>query len=95
MTEEFWLNLVEGKPIKETCQPCKKIKIRKGQSAIRLDEFMNMLNFITWSGGRFVGDAAAIIAKQDSFKIYEDQLTPAQTALNDYWHTCRYIKQSF
>lgn len=80
---ESWLNLVAGKPIKLDCEPCRKTKIRKGQSVISLQEFRQYEKYITFQNGRFVDNKTVMEEHQMSFQVFAE--TPAQKATFDHW----------
>ena len=50
---ENYLNLVAGKPLKSDCEPCKKISIKKGQTAITLSEFRRYADYLLFIDGGF------------------------------------------
>lgn len=65
-----WLNLVAGVTIKTDCEPCKKIKIRKGQTAISLSEFSSSSKYLFFDSGKFYLNQEAIDATKETFKVY-------------------------
>lgn len=89
---ESWLNLVAGKPIKLDCEPCRKTKIRKGQSVISLQEFKQYEKYLAFQNSRFVVADQAVKEKQETFAVYTT--SEQQNELHEFWeNACNTLNQ--
>jgi len=78
-----FMNLVAGIPIiDDTCIPCQKLKIRKGQRSIHINEFNRFSRFLNFDG-RFSVNPTAVDEHIKTFSIYAS--TDQEIALYNHW----------
>ena len=68
---ENYLSMVAGKRIVDPeCKPCQKMKIRKGTSAISINNYQQFESLLLFNSGHFTINEETITLKQEEFKIY-------------------------
>lgn len=69
---ENYLNLTAGKPLKTDCEPCKKISIKNGQTAISLSEYLKYSDFLLFEEGLFSVNQAAVDKHKKTFEVFAE-----------------------
>ena len=87
-----FLNLTAGMPVNETCEPCKKLKIHKGSTAISLSSYQQFESFMIFNSGHFVLNIETVKVKKETFKIFAD--TEAKIKVVTFWESlCDILNQ--
>lgn len=75
-----YLNLVDGLPIlDDECEPCRKVKVKKGQRAILITEYNHYKDFLTFANRRFSVNEAAVEDHVKTFDVYADGMEQLDT----------------
>jgi hypothetical protein len=69
-----FLNLCSGLniPDEDNCQPCGKVRIKRGQRAITLSEFNRYSQYLNFNSGVFSVDQTKVDAALDKFSTYAE-----------------------
>ena len=81
-----FLNLCSGLniPDEDNCQPCGKVRIKRGQRAISLSEFNRYRDYLTFDAGTFTVNTEAVDADLDRFNYYIS--TPEEVEIYNLYH---------
>lgn len=84
---DSYLNLVAGLPVADpTCSSCKKMKVRKGATAINIYQYQQFENYLLFNNaGNFTISEEKISIKKDSFKIFAD--SPEKLEITNFWQS--------
>lgn len=75
-----YLNMVDGLPIiDDSCIPCRKVKVKKGQRAIFITEYNQYKDFLTFTNGKFSVNEAAVAEYVATFDVYADGVEQLDT----------------
>ena len=80
---ENYLNLVAGKPLKSDCEPCRKISIKNGQTAISLSEYRRYSDYLLFEDGLFSVNQDEVEKHRKSFIVFAES-PAAIELLNQY-----------
>lgn len=72
LDRENYLNLVAGKPLKTDCEPCKKISIKNGQTAISLSEYMRFADYLLFEDGLFYINQVEVDNHKKTFEVFAE-----------------------
>ena len=71
LDRENYLNVTSGKPIKtDDCIPCRKMKLKRGSTAISLSSYRSDKDYLIFDSGRFYLNTDTIEIKKDSYNTY-------------------------
>lgn len=69
---ENFLNITSGKSIVESeCKPCKKLKLKKGQTAISLSVYKQYQEYLIFNSG-FTINEETVLKQKEGFKIFAE-----------------------
>jgi hypothetical protein len=80
-----FMNLVAGRSVRiEDCQPCRRVgKIKPGQTAISLSEYLTYKPYMIFDEGEFIRNDAAADERKKDFTTYA--VTPQQIAVVNHF----------